>query len=363
MLELKRVSVAIILLVGMLGLSSAWSSPIVGPDGRVPSLAPLLKDVTPAVVNISVRGVSKSENPLYDDPNFREFFDAPEQRREFQSAGSGVIVDASNGYVLTNRHVVENADNIAVTLKDNRRFTAQLIGEDPGTDIAVLRIEADNLVALPMGNSDDLEVGDYIVAIGNPFGLGQTVTSGIVSALGRMGLGIERYENFIQTDASINPGNSGGPLVNLRGEVVGINSAILSQSGGNIGIGFAVPINMAKTVMGQLLAHGQVRRGWLGVRIGDMTPELAQSLSINGVTSGAIVGSVEPRSPAARAGLHEQDVIVAVDDRPIVNAGQLRNLIGFASIGDTIKLTVIRSGESETINVPIEQQLTQDRDR
>jgi Do/DeqQ family serine protease len=362
MLELKRVSVAVIFLVGLWGLSAAWSSPIIGPDGRVPSLAPLLRDVTPAVVNIAVRGVSKSENPLLDDPDFREFFDVPEQRREFQSAGSGVIVDARNGYVLTNRHVVENADSIAVTLKDNRRLTAQLLGADPGTDIAVLKIEADRLVALPMGNSDDLEVGDYIIAIGNPFGLGQTVTSGIVSALGRMGLGIERYENFIQTDASINPGNSGGPLVNLRGEVVGINSAILSQSGGNIGIGFAVPINMARTVMSQLLAHGEVRRGWLGVRIGDVTPEVAQSLSLN-VQSGAIVGSVEPSSPAARSGLVERDVIVAVNDRPIVNAGQLRNQIGFASIGDTIKLTVIRNGETETIKVPIERQAVSERNR
>jgi Do/DeqQ family serine protease len=355
MLELKRLSVAIVLLVGLWGLSAS-SAPIVGPDGRVPSLAPLLKDVTPAVVNIAVRGVAKSQNPLYDDPAFREFFDIPEQRREFQSAGSGVIVDARNGYVMTNRHVVENADNIAVTLKDNRRFNAQLIGADPGTDIALLKIEGDNLTALPMGNSDELEVGDYIIAIGNPFGLGQTVTSGIVSALGRMGLGIEKYENFIQTDASINPGNSGGPLVNLRGEIVGINSAILSQSGGNIGIGFAVPINMARAVMDQIVAHGEVRRGWLGVRIGDLTPELAESMQVQ-VTSGAIVGSVEPSSPAARAGLQERDIITEVDGRPIANAGQLRNLIGFASIGATVRLTVIRNGSSGTVEVPIEQQM------
>jgi Do/DeqQ family serine protease len=355
MLELKRAAVAITFVVGLWGIS-AWSAPIVGSDGREPSLAPLLKEVTPAVVNIAVRGVAKSENPLYDDPAFREFFDIPEQRREFQSAGSGVIVDAERGYVLTNRHVVENADNIAVTLKDNRRFTAQLIGADAGTDIALLKIEPDRLVALLMGDSDELEVGDYIIAIGNPFGLGQTVTSGIVSALGRMGLGIEKYENFIQTDASINPGNSGGPLVNLRGQVVGINSAILSQSGGNIGIGFAVPINMARSVMDQIVSHGEVRRGWLGVRIGDVTPELAETLRLEAL-SGAFVGSVEPRSPAARAGLEERDVIVAVNDRPVANAGQLRNLIGFASIGDTVKLTVIRNGESETISVPIEQQM------
>jgi Do/DeqQ family serine protease len=353
MLELKRFFFATVILVGLWGLS-AYSAPVVGPDGSIPSLAPLLRDVTPAVVNISVRGVSKSQNPLYDDPNFRGFFDAPELRREFQSTGSGVIVDARNGYIMTNRHVVANADNIVITLKDNRRLTATLVGADSGTDIALLKVEPDRLTALPLGNSDELEVGDYIIAIGNPFGLGQTVTSGIVSALGRMGLGIERYENFIQTDASINPGNSGGPLVNLKGEIVGINSAILSQSGGNIGIGFAVPINMARSVMDQILAHGEVRRGWLGVRIGDVTPELAESLDLN-VTSGAIVGSVEAQSPAARAGLQQSDVITEVNGRPISNAGQLRNLIGFAAIGDTVKLTVVRNGSSETVDVPIEQ--------
>lgn len=361
MVELKRASVAIVILVGLWGLS-AWSAPIVGSDGRVPSLAPLLREVTPAVVNIAVRGVAKSENPLYDDPAFRRFFDSPELRREFQAAGSGVIVDAAKGYVLTNRHVVENADTIVVTLKNNRRLTATLVGQDAGTDIALLQVKAERLTALPLGNSDELEVGDYIVAIGNPFGLGQTVTSGIVSALGRTGLGIERYENFIQTDASINPGNSGGPLVNLRGEIVGINSAILSQSGGNIGIGFAVPINMARSVMDQILAHGEVRRGWLGVRIGDLTPELAQSLNLE-ATSGAIVGSVEPSSPAARAGIQESDVIVAVDGQPIANAGQLRNLIGFAAIGNTVKLTVIRNGSSDTISVPIEQQKMSEQNR
>src|SRR5262249_17500787 len=222
----------------------------------VPSLAPMLARVTPGVVNIAVKGKVREENPLLQDPFFRRFFNLPQksqpEERETQATGSGVIVDAANGYVLTNGPAVDTATRIDVTTNANRRFTARLLGRDPDTDVALLQVPAESLTAVPMGDSDRLQVGDFVLAVGNPFGLGQTVTSGIVSALGRSGLGIEGYEDFIQTDASINPGNSGGPLVNLQGQVVGINTAILAPGGGNIGIGFAVPISMARRVMDQL---------------------------------------------------------------------------------------------------------------
>jgi S1-C subfamily serine protease len=230
----------------------ALPAPAISQNSAIPTLAPMLREVTPGVVNIATRARGPSENPLLRDPFFRRFFDIPDQPdqpRETSATGSGVIVDARRGYVLTNNHVVEEADAIEVTTKDNQRFRARLIGRDPGTDVAVLQIQGQGLQALPFGDSDRLEVGDYVVAIGNPFGLGQTVTSGIVSALGRGGLRVEGYEDFIQTDASINPGNSGGALVDLRGRLVGLNTAILAPSGGNVGIGFAVPINMARAVM------------------------------------------------------------------------------------------------------------------
>ncbi len=238
---------------------NAQAQPVSATDARgLPTLAPLVNEVTPAVVNISVVTRSPMENnPLFRDPFFRRFFGVPErqQQQKEQAAGSGVIIDAARGYVLTNNHVIKDAERTIVTLKDRRQFTAKLVGTDPGTDIAVLHIEAPNLSALKIGDSDNLQVGDYVLAIGNPFGIGQTVTSGIVSALGRSGLNIEGYEDFIQTDASINPGNSGGALVNLRGELIGINTAIIGPSGGNVGIGFAVPANMARAVMNQIIRH------------------------------------------------------------------------------------------------------------
>jgi serine protease Do/serine protease DegQ len=250
-------------------------------DGQpLPTLAPMLERATPAVVNIATVGhVEVRQNPLLSDPFFRHFFDIPDRprRRQTQSLGSGVIVDAEHGYVLTNHHVIARADKITVTLRDGRHLNATLIGADPESDVAVIQVPAERLTALPLADSDRLRVGDFVVAIGNPFGLGQTVTSGIVSALGRTGLGIKGYEDFIQTDASINPGNSGGALVNLHGELVGINTAIIAPGGGNVGIGFAIPTSMASQIMQQLIEHGEVSRGQLGITAQDLTPELAQA--------------------------------------------------------------------------------------
>jgi Do/DeqQ family serine protease len=335
------------------------AAPIPEVTGSVPSLAPMLSRITPGVVGVSVRGRVREENPLLQDPFFRRFFNLPQQRqmqeRETQATGSGVIVDAAQGYVLTNGHVVENATKIEVTTKDNRRFPARLMGRDPETDVAVLQIPAQNVTAVPLGDSDKLQVGDFVLAIGNPFGLGQTVTSGIVSALGRSGLGIEGYEDFIQTDASINPGNSGGPLVNLQGQMVGINTAILAPGGGNIGIGFAVPINMARRVMDQLIHYGQVKRGRIGVEIQDLTPELAQAMNAT-QTTGAVIRRVDPGSPAERAGLRSGDLVIAVNGTPVRSGTQLRNTIGLSRIGDAVGLTVIRRGGSEQqLEVKVEQ--------
>jgi Do/DeqQ family serine protease len=342
------------------GLTSAISfavqagAPI--PAG-VATLAPVVARITPGVVGISVKGQVRVENSLLQDPMFRRFFDlqgdAPIER-QIEATGSGVVVDAARGYVLTNAHVVEHANDIEVTTQDNHRFRARLIGRDPGTDIAVLRIPAEGLTAVPMGDSSRLQVGDFVLAIGNPFGLGQTVTSGIVSALGRSGLGIEGYEDFIQTDASINPGNSGGPLVDLEGRIVGINTAILTPGGSNVGIGFAVPINMAHRVMDQLLANGVVRRGRIGVAIQDLTPELARALGTER-TGGAVVARVEPGSPAQRAGLRPSDLVVAVDGVPISNASELRNRVGEARIGATVALTIERNGAQSTVPVRVAQ--------
>src|SRR5437763_5122049 len=327
----------------------------------VPSLAPMLAKVTPGVVNIAVKGKVREENPLLQDPFFRRFFNLPQRQqpeeRETQSTGSGVIVDAANGYVLTNGHVVENATRIEVTTKENRRFTAKLVGRDAETDVAVLQIPTENLTAVPVGDSDRLQVGDFVLAVGNPFGLGQTVTSGIVSALGRSGLGIEGYEDFIQTDASINPGNSGGPLVNLQGQVVGINTAILAPGGGNIGIGFAVPINMVRRVMEQLTRYGEVKRGRIGVAIQDLTPDLARAMSTQH-TTGAVIARVETGSPAERAGLKSGDLVVAANGVPIRSGTQLRNVIGLSRIGEQVDLTVDRKGAEQRVAVSIAQAST-----
>jgi serine protease Do/serine protease DegQ len=318
----------------------------------MPSLAPMVKRVSPAVVNIATRGTIKEKpgqrNPLLDDPFFRRFFEVPPdsrpRERQFQSAGSGVIVDAKNGYIITNHHVVENASEITVTLLDNRSFSAKVVGSDEGADIAVLQAKQPNLIAMALGDSSKLEVGDYVVAIGNPFGLQHTVTAGIVSALGRTGINPDGYEDFIQTDASINPGNSGGALVNLRGELVGINSAILSGSGGNIGIGFAIPVNMAKGVMDQLIKYGQVKRGVLGVNIYDVTPDVAKEFGLNEAT-GALVAGVAQGSAAEHAGLKTGDIIVSINGTPIKNASELRNTIGMQRVGDQVEIGLLRDGK------------------
>ena len=342
-----------LLLFSVLSAVAAAEPPVAGRG--LPTLAPLVNEVTPAVVNISVVTRSPLEdNPLFRDPFFRRFFNLPDRpQRQEQAAGSGVIVDAARGYVLTNHHVIREAEQIIVTLKDRRQFMARLVGADPGTDVAVLQIEARDLTALRLGDSDQLNVGDYVIAIGNPFGLGQTVTSGIVSALGRTGLSVEGYEDFIQTDASINPGNSGGALINLRGELVGINTAIVAPSGGNVGIGFAVPSNMAQAVMSQIVRYGEVRRGRLGVEMVDVTPAIAKKIGV-AVLEGAVVAGVQSGSPAERAGLRELDVVVAMNGRPIRSAAELRTRLGLTPIGEEVELRVRRGGEARALRVRVE---------
>jgi serine protease Do/serine protease DegQ len=349
---LAALSLQFIIILPLSQMASA-ALPVADSQGQeLPTLAPMLKKALPAVVNIATTGTVRIQsNPLLDDPIFRRFFDIPEQPRErrTQSLGSGVIVDAKQGYILTNNHVIANASEITVTLSDGRVHTAKLIGTDPETDVAVIQIDAENLTALKKTDSDSLQVGDFAVAIGNPFGLGQTVTSGIVSALGRSGLGIEGYEDFIQTDASINPGNSGGALVNLNGELIGINTAIYSQSGGNIGIGFAIPINMAYGVMQQLVEHGEVRRGRLGAQAQDLTPDLAQAFNLKNGSGGAVITQVIPGSAAEKAGLQTGDVVIELNGKLIDDATDVRNVIGLLRIGDKVRIKVLRDGKTKSM--------------
>jgi len=349
-LTLAAASLAAAVLAAPAGFAALPATPVT--DSPVPSLAPMVKRASPSVVNIATRGTIKERpgqrNPLMDDPFFRRFFDTPPdskpRERQFQSAGSGVVVDAKNGYIITNHHVVENASEITITLLDNRSFTAKVVGSDEGADIAVLQAKQPNLVAMPLGDSAHLEVGDFVVAIGNPFGLQHTVTAGIVSALGRSGINPEGYEDFIQTDASINPGNSGGALVNLKGELVGINSAILSGSGGNIGIGFAIPVNMVRGVMDQLIKYGQVKRGILGVNIYNVTPEIAKEFGLTEST-GALVAGVAPGSSAERAGIKTGDIITSINGNLMKSASELRNSIGMLRVGDKVDIGLLRDGK------------------
>jgi len=322
-------------------------------DTPVPSLSPIVKKVSPAVVNIATRGTIRDrgpQNPLLDDPFFRRFFDVPPdsngpRERPFQSAGSGVIFDAKAGYIVTNAHVVENASEITVTLQDGRDLKAEVVGSDEPSDVAVLKVKTDStLVQIGLGDSAKVEVGDFVLAIGNPFGLQHTVTSGIISGLSRSGINPDGYEDFIQTDASINPGNSGGALVNLRGELIGINTAILSRSGGNIGIGFAIPVNMAHSVMDQLIKYGSVKRGQLGVSMYTVTPDIAHSLGLANAL-GALVSQVVEGSPAEKAGIHTGDVITSVNGAPVKSNSELRNSIGLMRVGDKVEIGLLRDGK------------------
>ena len=327
-------------------------------DGNeLPSLAPMLENVTPAVVNIATEGrVKQRQSPLFSDPFFRHFFKIPDQpvERKTSSLGSGVIVDSERGLVLTNHHVIANAIQITITMRDGRQVEAEIVAADPKTDIAVLKIPTENLTALKTADSNELKVGDFVVAIGNPFGLGQTVTSGIISALSRSGLGIEEYEDFIQTDASINPGNSGGALVNLRGELVGINTAIFSQSGASHGIGFAIPINLALRIAEQILETGEVKRGFLGVSIQDISPSLAEAFGLD-KKNGALINKVLKDSPADKAGLQPGDVVISIDGKKVRNANDVRNRIGLLPVGEKIQFKLLRDGKEFELVVLVEE--------
>jgi len=325
-------------------------------DGEpLPSLAPVLEQVTPSVVNIYTQTRVRIRSPLMDDPFFRRFFNVPDTPRErvSQSLGSGVIVDAGQGYVLTNNHVISGSTEISVTLADGRSFEAEVIGTDPDSDLAMVRIPAENLQALSLADSNQLRVGDFVVAVGNPFGLGQTVTSGIVSALGRTGFRGLEFQNFIQTDASINPGNSGGALINLRGELVGINSAIFTPSGGNVGIGFAIPSAMAKYVMDQLAQFGEVRRGTLGVYVQNLTAELAGAFGVED-GKGALVAEVAEDSAADRAGVRAGDVITSMAGHRVIGAQEFNNLEGQLPLGESITVEFVRDGENQALKLAAE---------
>ena len=327
-------------------------------DQPITSLAPLVEATSPAVVNIRVRQTVSTRSPFADD-TMRRFFGLPEDRggdQQVQSAGSGVIVDAAQGYILTNHHVVQHADEILITLLDGELLEAEVVGSDAETDIAVLKVDAENLVEMPIGDSAVVRVGDFVIAIGNPFGLGHTVTSGIVSALSRTGIG-GGLEDFIQTDASINPGNSGGALVNMDGELVGINSAIISRSGGNVGIGFAVPTEIAGSIMNQILDFGEVRRGLLGVSINPIDAAAAEALGAP-VSSGAIITVITPDSAAEKAGLLVGDIVVEVNRKEIGDARELRNAIGLMSVGDKVAIRYVRDGESLETTAELGERVT-----
>ncbi len=325
-------------------------------NAQLPTLAPMLESVLPSGVHIETESTILVPQRLpFQDPFFRRFFgeSLPPQERKRGGSGSGVIIDAEQGHVITNHHVIRGAQNIVVALSDGRRFDAEVIGSDPGTDIAILKIDAEDLAEILIGDSERLRVGDFVVAIGNPFGLTQSVTSGIVSALGRSGLGIESYEDFIQTDASINRGNSGGALVNLAGELVGINTAILGPNGGNIGIGFAIPINMAMDVAGQLLEFGEVRRGLLGVAVQSLTPDLAKAFGTER-DYGVVIAMVYPGSAAEKADLEVGDIVLSINGKPTRNVADMRNYIGLLRTGSKISIEVLRGDRILEITAMIE---------
>jgi serine protease Do/serine protease DegQ len=354
--------------VGALALSLTGLAPLASAQGPLPaevngtpmpSLAPIVKRASPAVVNIATRGTVTERgqrNPLLEDPFFRRFFDVPDQgprQHQFQSAGSGVVVDAKQGLIITNAHVVENATEITVTTLEGRDFKATVVGADAASDVAVVKVKDAKLAEIPLGDSSKAEVGDFVLAIGNPFGLQHTVTYGIVSALGRSGINPDGYEDFIQTDASINPGNSGGALINLRGELIGVNSAILSRSGGNIGIGFAIPSNMVRSVVDQLVKYGEVKRGVLGVQIVSLTPDIADSLGAKDA-QGALVQEVLEASAAEKAGIKAGDVVTAVNGQAVKSGPELRNRIGLMRVGESVDLSVLRDGKPRHFTVLVQ---------
>ena len=352
MLTLPRIA-ASSLLAAALALPAWAAFPWENSDGSLPSLAPMLEKTVPAVVNISTAHEEVVRTgPLFRDPFFQHFFGLPGQRsqkRVRRGLGTGVILDAEKGYVVTNHHLIARADDITVTMSDGREVKAELIGSDSETDVAMLRIQADDLTSLLIADSEQVRVGDFVVAIGNPFGLGQTVTSGIISALGRSGVFDNYgYEDFIQTDASINPGNSGGALVNLRGELIGINTAILSRSGGNIGIGFAIPIHMVRQVADQLIEHGQVQRGQLGVQAQAMTPELAEAFGLKQI-EGVVITEVVEGSPAEQAGIIPGDVLVRIDGEDIHDVKDMRNVLGLLRAGREVEIELLRGRETVTV--------------
>ncbi len=324
----------------------------------VPSLAPMLERVMPAVVSVNTKQVVRVRNPFFNDPFFRRLFPEVPQERINESLGSGVIIDAAEGLVLTNHHVIDNADDVQVTLSDGRTVKAEFIGSDADTDVALIRIPAGNLTEIKLGDSTQLRVGDFVVAIGNPFGFSQTVTSGIVSAVGRSGIRGLGYQNFIQTDASINPGNSGGALVNLQGQLVGINTASFNPQGsmaGNIGLGLAIPSNLARDVVDQLVKHGEVVRGTLGLESQNLTPQLAQSLGLSEVR-GALVTRVLPGSGAAAAGLKPGDLVVSANGQRVDSAQALHNIEGLQAVGSTLTLDIRRDGKAQQLKAVLKEQ-------
>ncbi|MEW9799048.1 DegQ family serine endoprotease [Alteromonas sp. CYL-A6] len=353
----RQWAIAAGVIVSSLGMSVSVNAalPFFNDDkDNVPSLAPMLEEATPAVVSIAVEGTQTSRQRVPE--MFRYFFGGPQeqlQERPFRGLGSGVIIDAEKGYVVTNNHVVDNADEITVKLTDGREFKAKKLGADEQSDVALIKIDAEDLTALPLADSDKLRVGDFVVAIGNPFGLSQTVTSGIVSALGRSGLNIGGFEDFIQTDAAINRGNSGGALVNLRGELVGINTAIFGPNGGNVGIGFAIPSNMMKNLVDQIVEYGEVRRGLLGILGSDVDAGLAEAMNAE-VNLGAFVSEVQPDSAADKAGLQAGDIITAVNGRELHSFQELRARIASMGAGAKVTLTLMRKGDSIDVDVVLD---------
>ncbi|VAC57051.1 protease Do [Enterobacter hormaechei] len=336
-------------------VSAALPSQVPGQEA-IPSLAPMLEKVLPAVVSVQVEGTARQSQRIPEE--LKKYFgeDAPDQQAQpFEGLGSGVIIDAAKGYILTNNHVISQADKISVQLNDGREFDAKLIGGDDQSDIALLQVQnPSNLTQIAIADSDKLRVGDFAVAVGNPFGLGQTATSGIVSALGRSGLNLEGLENFIQTDASINRGNSGGALLNLKGELIGINTAILAPGGGSIGIGFAIPSNMAKTLSQQLIQFGEVKRGLLGIKGMEMSADIAKAFKLN-VQRGAFVSEVLPNSGSAKAGVKSGDVIVSLNDKPLSSFAELRSRIATTEPGAKVKLGLIREGKPLTVEVTLDK--------